>query len=69
MVKVKKIELEIGKQTIKITEDEARELKVKLDGLFGSQYIPYPLYPIPYYEPPPYTIEYTSGGDTGSVTA
>ena len=61
MVKIKKIQLEIGGKTISITEDEARELKAKLDRLFGTQYIPYPIYPVPYYEPQPF-ITYSGTG-------
>ena len=51
MVEIKKIEIKVGEKTIDLTEDEARALKVKLDGLFGAayRYIPYPSYPNLYY--------------------
>ena len=59
MVRIKIIEFEIGKKIISLTEEEARNLKCKLDSLFGGsdKYIPYPIYPAPHYGQWSYTSD------------
>ncbi len=55
-VKVKEIEIQIGKQTIKLTVEEAQELKEVLNNTFPEkEYIPLPwsLPPAQPYQPPP----------------
>lgn len=51
--KIIKIVLEISGKEIELSEEEAKELKTVLDGLYGApfQYIPqpYPVYPLPAY--------------------
>ncbi len=56
--KIVKIVFEVSGKEIELTEDEAKELKLVLDGLYGAplQYIPqpYPVYtpnPLPIYPP------------------
>ena len=58
--KIVKIVLEVSGKEIELSEDEAKELKLVLDGLYGAplQYIPqpYPVYtptPLPTYIPTP----------------
>ena len=64
-ISIEKITIKIGNKTLELTPDEAKELKLQLDGLIGTrEYIPYqpyiPVPYIPYVEPqiyyPPYEI-------------
>ena len=66
-VKIKKIEIQIGKETIKLSVEQAKELKCVLNEIYAETYTyyvdrPYPVYPTtaPYWT-------YTSG-NSGRIT-
>lgn len=63
---IKKIVIEVGKKQIELTDEQARELWADLDQKYGQSpsYIPYPVYPSPYYYP-----SYLSGTITTAGTS
>ena len=51
-ISIENITIKIGKKTIELTPDEAKELKYQLDGFIGvKEYVPYYPLTIPYIIP------------------
>ena len=66
-IRIKSVEIKIGEKTIKLSLEQAKDLKGALNDLFPDPAYPwavpiYPIYPIYPTEQPYYSGTYTTGG-------